>query len=165
MPTTPGNAQGPDAREPPELPGAIEEKKQLVDMAGSHLPIEPLDLPSVRQVARGFEDCSIAHFACHGCSDRLDPSDSGLILQRCEGGQTVQDRLTVRRVSEPTLQNARVAYLLACSTAENKAGRLSDEVIHVITLPASITSEDRCILDAFAALNVRIAVGGAFSRG
>ena len=40
---------------------------------------------------------------------------------------------TVHRVSELSLARARIAYLSACSTAENKAARLSDEVIHVVS--------------------------------
>ncbi|KAK3906569.1 CHAT domain-containing protein [Staphylotrichum tortipilum] len=44
-----------------------------------------------------------------------------------------QDRLTVHRVSELSLAQARIAYLSACSTAENGAARLSDEVIHVVS--------------------------------
>jgi CHAT domain-containing protein len=43
----------------------------------------------------------------------------------------VQDKLTVETISETNLPNAWLAYLSACSTAENKAKRLSDEVIHV----------------------------------
>jgi CHAT domain-containing protein len=44
-----------------------------------------------------------------------------------------QDRLTVHRVSELNLKQARMAYLSACSTAENRAARLMDEVIHVVS--------------------------------
>jgi CHAT domain-containing protein len=40
------------------------------------------------------------------------------------------DKLTVRQVSA-SLKRAMIAYLLACSTAENRAGRLVDEVIHL----------------------------------
>jgi CHAT domain-containing protein len=36
-------------------------------------------------------------------------------------------------VSELNLASAHIAYLSACSTAENKAARLSDEVIHVVS--------------------------------
>ena len=37
------------------------------------------------------------------------------------------------RVLGLSLAYARIAYLSACSTAENKAARLSDEVIHVVS--------------------------------
>ncbi|KAB5581230.1 CHAT domain-containing protein [Coniochaeta sp. 2T2.1] len=65
--------------------------------------------------------------------DMRDSRKPGLILQSCEAGLAKQDRLTVRRVSELSLAGARLAYLSACSTAENKAARLADEVIHVVS--------------------------------
>ncbi|EXM12961.1 hypothetical protein FOTG_18569 [Fusarium oxysporum f. sp. vasinfectum 25433] len=121
MPTTPGNASCPD------LPGVIEEKNRLMGAINGHLPIQYQELPSVEDVIERLRNCCIAHFACHGFTDHLDPSKSGLILQR----RGEQDRLTVHRVSELSLGNAQMAYLSACSTAENRSARLSDEVIHV----------------------------------
>ncbi|KAK3904052.1 CHAT domain-containing protein [Staphylotrichum tortipilum] len=133
MPTTPGQVSQPDARKPPDLPGVAEEKKMITDIFNGHVPIEPLDLPSVDQVVVKLTDCYIAHFACHGSTDHADPSNSGLILQKHgEGQEAEQDRLTVHRVSELSLEHARIAYLSACSTAENGAAQLSDEVIHVV---------------------------------
>lgn len=98
-----------------------------------HLVAQNMERPSVCQVLDELRRCSVAHFACHGSTDHIDPFQSGLILQRqrdvCDGGaRAVQDRLTVGRISEMTLQHARLAYLSACSTAQNKAERLSDEV-------------------------------------
>ncbi|CAM1508780.1 Fc.00g056280.m01.CDS01 [Cosmosporella sp. VM-42] len=123
MPTTPGNASCPD------LPGVIEEKNQLMGVVNGHLPIQYQELPSVEDVVKSLRNCCIAHFACHGFTDQLDPSKSGLILQ----SQGEQDRLTVHTVSELSLRNAQIAYLSACSTAENRSARLSDEVIHVVS--------------------------------
>jgi CHAT domain-containing protein len=45
----------------------------------------------------------------------------------------IQDRLTVRQISEMYLPHAHLAYLSACSTAENSATRLLDEVIHLVS--------------------------------
>jgi CHAT domain-containing protein len=123
MPTTPGNASCPD------LPGVIEEKNRLMGAINGHLPIQHQELPSVEDVIESLRNCCIAHFACHGFTDHLDPSKSGLILQ----SRGEQDRLTVHRVSELSLGNAQMAYLSACSTAENRSARLSDEVIHVVS--------------------------------
>ena len=39
----------------------------------------------------------------------------------------------MERVSELNLRDARLAYLSACSTAENKAADLRDEGIHIVS--------------------------------
>ncbi|KAH7115654.1 CHAT domain-containing protein [Dactylonectria macrodidyma] len=123
MSTTPGNGSCPG------LPGVEKEKNLLIGAADGHLAIKHLELPSVEEVVESLQNCCIAHFACHGFTDHLDPSKSGLIFQI----QGEQDRLTVQRVSELSLRNARIAYLSACSTADNRAAWLSDEVIHVVS--------------------------------
>jgi len=127
MPTTPGSPK------PPDLPGVTKEKEKILNIAGRHLLTESLDQPSVNRLTERLPHCSAAHFACHGFTDYSDPSNSGLILQKCGGTAPEQDRLTVQKVSELSLPYARLAYLSACSTAENKAARLLDEVIHVVS--------------------------------
>ena len=82
----------------------------------------------------GLGRCSIAHFACHGVTDLRDPSNSGLLLQKANASrEPIVDLLTVQRISETTVERARMAYLSACSTAENKTRRLEDEIIHVVS--------------------------------
>ena len=39
--------------------------------------------------------------------------------------------MTVRDISQATLEHAQIAYLSACSTVENKVAQLANEVIHV----------------------------------
>lgn len=69
------------------------------------------------------------HFACHGVSDGADPSNSSLLLlNKCDG--TI-DPLTVRNISRASFGNAQLAYLSACSTADNPSIELSDEIIHL----------------------------------
>lgn len=41
--------------------------------------------------------------------------------------------LTAHDLSKINLQHARLAYLSACSTAENKAAGLADEAIHIVS--------------------------------
>ncbi|KAM7205892.1 CHAT domain containing protein [Rhypophila sp. PSN 637] len=115
MSTTPGSPK------PPDLPGVAKEKEKILDITGRHLLTESIDQPSVNRLIERLPHCSIAHFACHGSTDYSDPSNSGL------------DWLTVQMVSELSLTHARLAYLSACSTAENKAPQLTDEVIHVVS--------------------------------
>ncbi|PNP82363.1 hypothetical protein FNYG_04298 [Fusarium nygamai] len=133
MPTTP---KGPnDKRTPKNLPGVAEEMREILNLTRSHMHTTVHTHPSVDQVMDDLKTCRIAHFACHGTSDYSDPSNSGLILQKSAGPDEAveQDRFTVQRVSDLRLRYAQIAYLSACSTAENKAARLSDEVIHVVS--------------------------------
>ncbi|KAM7182922.1 CHAT domain containing protein, partial [Rhypophila sp. PSN 637] len=127
MSTTPGSPK------PPDLPGVAKEKQKILDVTGRHLLTESIDQPSVNRLIKRLPHCSIAHFACHGSTDYSDPSNSGLILQKSGDTAPEQDRLTVQMVSELSLTHARLAYLSACSTAENKAPQLTDEVIHVVS--------------------------------
>ncbi|KAH6974920.1 CHAT domain-containing protein [Ilyonectria destructans] len=134
MPTSPkGRAE---KRAPKDLPGVREEMEEILNSARSHIRTTVLTHPSADQVLEALKTSRIAHFACHGTSDNSDPSKSSLILQKKStqpGEASEQDRLTVHRVSELRLRHAQIAYLSACSTAENKAARLSDEVIHVVS--------------------------------
>lgn len=52
-----------------------------------------------------------------------------LLLQKtgADGQEAEQDRLTVRRISGPSLASAHIAFLSACSTDENEVARLSGE--------------------------------------
>ena len=40
--------------------------------------------------------------------------------------------MTVHDIAEVNLKQGRIAYLSACSTAENRVAQLKDEVIHVV---------------------------------
>jgi len=66
-----------------------------------------------------------AHFACHGASDPSNPSASYLLLT--DHGQRP---LTVVDVARLRLDDAGLAFLSACSTAQ-PGRRLADEAIHL----------------------------------
>ncbi|MGV9558765.1 CHAT domain-containing protein [Streptomyces sp. NPDC003522] len=70
----------------------------------------------------------VVHFACHGASDPLDPSQSGLLLHDHDQG-----RLTVAALGSVDLDKARLAYLSACHTAITGATELTDESIHLVS--------------------------------
>ncbi|RFU25267.1 hypothetical protein B7463_g11074, partial [Scytalidium lignicola] len=129
MPVTPGMKPGRD-----RLPGVVAEKRCVMEILRHCTTVEEIEQPSAEAVIHKVQQCNIAHFASHGRTNHIDPSSSGLILQRKdETGNAVQDVLTVHALSEINLQYAQLAYLSACSTAENKAAALADEAIHIVS--------------------------------
>jgi CHAT domain-containing protein len=66
------------------------------------------------------------HFVCHGVTDAIDPSRSGLLLS--EGAR---EPFTVAALAPVRLESAGLAYLSACSTALNEVAELADESIHL----------------------------------
>lgn len=83
--------------------------------------------PTPKQVLEHLPTHSFAHFACHGLSVPSDPSQSGLLLVE-DGNAAI---LTVRDLEQVDLEQAQIAYLSACSTAELSNVRLIDEAIHL----------------------------------
>lgn len=117
------------------LPGVREEEREITRILVENMPIEWLQQLSVDQVVEKLVQTRIAHCACHGTTDYKDPLNSGLVLQKTgkEGQDTVRNRLTVQIIAELSLPHAFIAYLSACSTAENGGQRLLDEVLHVVS--------------------------------
>jgi CHAT domain-containing protein len=126
MPTTPGAE---------DLPGVSIEKSEVIAAVGTSVSVKTLNHPDVAGVMDQIRHCNIAHFACHGVSNRVDPSESGLLMQtaRTATTQPRQDVFSVRKASQAHLSGAEIAYLSACLTAENQAVRLVDEVLHVVS--------------------------------
>jgi hypothetical protein len=61
MLTTPAmNSQEPPL---PKLPSVSEEKDKVLEFRSGHLPAEHMEQPSVSQVIKGLQRCSVAHFA------------------------------------------------------------------------------------------------------
>ncbi|OQD86479.1 hypothetical protein PENSOL_c086G06413, partial [Penicillium solitum] len=115
-----------------DLPGVIAERSTVLGVLGNSVQVECLDQPDSASVLRQIRECNVAHFACHGISDSGDPSQSGLLLQTATANPR-QEILTVLKLCEnhPTLGD--IAYLSACSTAENQAEGLTDEALHVVS--------------------------------
>ncbi|KAM5466949.1 hypothetical protein MauCBS54593_005568 [Microsporum audouinii] len=124
MGTTPGLVK---------LPGVSIEKDGVVQALDGVITPKQLTQPSTDEVLKTLDDCAFVHFACHGYTDQTDPSSSGLIFQKHDGSDLKQDIMTVRDLSKINFKNARIAYLSACSTAENRVAKLIDEEIHVVT--------------------------------
>lgn len=90
-----------------------------------------LTLPRAKQgeLLAALRNCDVFHFAGHGHANSLDPSASGLVLERGE-------RLTVSSLLDINLQYRRpkpfLAYLSACGTGRMKHDGLIDENLHLI---------------------------------
>ncbi|KAN0078521.1 CHAT domain containing protein [Elaphomyces granulatus] len=99
MPTTPRARS--EKYAPKDLPGAVTEKDEIIKVVHDRITIV-LNQPSAEQVLESLESYRVAHFSCHGISDSLGPSNSGLILQKSnEPGEVFeQDRLTAHRIAE-----------------------------------------------------------------
>jgi hypothetical protein len=95
-------------------------------------PVVPTVLPpspSKSTVLDKISRHNIVHFICHGNSDSTDPSAGGLFLGPGADGRP--EHLTARDLANINHKDAQIAFLSACSTAENSSEELIDEVIHV----------------------------------
>ena len=116
------------------LKGVLQEEEKIIRIVSPYVSPVVCTTPDATSVLNQLETCRMAHFACHGMSNPTDPSSSGLVLQRLASDGTLeQDHLSVSRISHLRLKHAQIAYLSACSTAENKAARVRDEVIHIVS--------------------------------
>ncbi|KAM0710543.1 hypothetical protein Q7P35_002214 [Cladosporium inversicolor] len=132
MPTTPKGVN--DNATFDDLKGVLSETRHVESIVSHHVSTVVRVAPDTKGVLKQLETCPMVHFACHGVSDPQDPSSSGLVLQQDSGhGTFEQDILSVHRISQLQLKHAQIAYLSACSTAENKETRLQDEVIHIVS--------------------------------
>ncbi|KAF2469216.1 uncharacterized protein BDR25DRAFT_264442 [Lindgomyces ingoldianus] len=124
MPTTPGQSA---------LSGVVREQEAIAETIKQAYTIRPpLQHPTADEALRGIHESEIAHFACHGCADLMDPSNSHLLLQKNSDSGPVVDRLTVSALMGANPQGrAWLAYLSACSTAEIRVKSLADESIHM----------------------------------
>ena len=90
---------------------------------------EHLAHPDPETVLERLPKYPIVHFACHGASIGQDPSQSGLLLAQRGGGEPAM--LSIASLEDVNIQDGAIAYLSACSTAEQTDGKLADEAIHL----------------------------------
>ncbi|KAI9776673.1 MAG: hypothetical protein M1816_005151 [Peltula sp. TS41687] len=117
MPTTPGG------HKPLKV---AEEVATINNHTRSWASTIALEQPSRDSVLNALKSCSIAHFACHGLADSVEPARSALIL-----GREIEEKLTLKDIDAIIRDSAQIAYLSACSTAEIKVQDLVDKSIHL----------------------------------
>lgn len=127
MPTTKGHAS---------LSGVEEEIKDIKTAVKSSLSVQSLLQPPPERVLSELANYDMVHFACHALPDSKNPLHGHLLLEsdRLDSGEADKSgELTVEEIMKMDLKRARIAYLSACSTAENKSTRLLDEAIHLVS--------------------------------
>ncbi|KAH6722775.1 CHAT domain-containing protein, partial [Leptodontidium sp. MPI-SDFR-AT-0119] len=88
----------------------------------THLP-----QPSPSVVLDSLPHYSFVHFACHGFSLVNNPAANGLLL--VDHGQAAI--LSISALEKVDLKDSAIAYLSACSTAEQSNLKLADEAIYL----------------------------------
>jgi len=116
MPRTPGASN---------LPGAVAEAAALRRRFPGRVTVLSGPQATHDTVLAALPTGRWAHFACHGASDPSSPSASRLLLTDHE-----QRSLTAADVARLRLDDAGLAFLSACSTAQ-PGRRLPDEAIHL----------------------------------
>lgn len=119
-----------------DLHGVIQEQKAVSEVVRHTMDVRRMQNPTAQQALAEITRNDIAHFACHGFSDPLDPSESFLLLQkRDESGNILGE---VDKVTVAALLDAKndgkarwIAYLSACSTATVTEKRYTDEGLHL----------------------------------
>ncbi|RPA99746.1 TPR-like protein, partial [Choiromyces venosus 120613-1] len=120
MPKTPGASN---------LPGASQEVQYISDETHRFgIETSVLREPTPTAVLDQVAHFNFVHLACHGVSG-VNPSDSHLLLLSPDGANAA--KLRVRDISALNTQNSHLAYLSACSSAQNSSLSLADEVIHL----------------------------------
>jgi CHAT domain/Tetratricopeptide repeat len=105
----------------PDLPGTTAEAEDLYRRYPGTPPLRDQDATTASVLA-ALPDATWTHFACHASADLSAPSRSGLHLH--DGILSVPD------ISRLHLVHAELAYLSACSTANQGVGAV-DESIHL----------------------------------
>jgi CHAT domain-containing protein len=113
-----------------KLAFARKEIIELESLLPSSIPRVVLHKPEKEEVLASLSGCSIFHFAGHSHSHPSDPSKSTLLMSDWQKNPfTVKDFSTLKYHQNPPL----LAYLSACSTAENQDYELLDEGIHLMS--------------------------------
>ncbi|RBR05610.1 hypothetical protein FVER53590_03322 [Fusarium verticillioides] len=106
---------------------SVEESvRELDDEVRQHCKTRVLVAPTKTETLSTLGSCNAVYFGCHGQSDSTEPCKSYLKL-----GTDADSHLTIEEIQGSRHQNAQLAYLSACLTANVSARHLVDEVVHI----------------------------------
>ena len=108
------------------LPKTKTEIDTVQSAISNHFNTTLLHEPSAAQVIAHLERSKIAHIACHGETDRLDPMKSRLLFK-----DPRRNPLHVETLINTSLKLCQLVYLSACDTTLNEDAGLLDEGIHI----------------------------------
>lgn len=106
------------------------EEAQIVHLiCGGKATVEPIsgETTTGSRAREMIRDAHIAHFACHGIQDPVDPLKSRLLFS-----ETTQ--IELEELMREPLPNARLAVLLACETAQGELTMLHSSYCNRLTL-------------------------------
>ncbi|CAG9988010.1 unnamed protein product [Clonostachys byssicola] len=111
--------------------GFVDKEMKEVERRCSSLQLSVTKPETVRNsVLEALIDCDVFHYAGHGRTDPLDPSQSSLLLS-----DWMKTPLTVGTLLDTNIQQRRpfLAYLSACGTGRVRNPELINEGIHLIS--------------------------------
>ncbi|KAI1009831.1 hypothetical protein LB504_003019 [Fusarium proliferatum] len=103
-----------------------ESARELNDLVQQRCKARVLIGPTKTETLTVLESCNAVFFGCHGQSVSTQPCESYLKL-----GTDADSHLTIKEIQGSRHQDAQLAYLSACSTANVSARHLVDEVVHI----------------------------------
>ncbi|KAF2001032.1 hypothetical protein P154DRAFT_522026 [Amniculicola lignicola CBS 123094] len=119
----------------PPLPSVTQEMSSISSIASDFIAVATNPAPTPKEVLDQLPHHNLLHFACHGISDASDPFNSRLLLNkpsRYYGDKvTTSEPLSVRGLLTSRSPRADLAYISACSSADNQVGELADEAVHI----------------------------------
>ena len=117
----------PDAPSNSYLAGALTELAEIKRRVREewHTVVGETSKATVEATIIGLENCSIAHFACHGVQDTVNPLNSGLVLS--DGRLGIAELM---RLASAGHSNLSLAFLSACETAKGD-NSTPDEAMHL----------------------------------
>ncbi|KAF5563750.1 TPR Domain containing protein [Fusarium phyllophilum] len=100
--------------------------RELDNEVRQHCKTSILIGPTKTETLETLGSCNAVYFGCHGQSISAQPCNSYLKL-----GTDADSHLTIEEIQGSRHQNAQLAYLSACLTANVSARHLVDEVVHI----------------------------------